>query len=154
MRDYIMRKVNSNKRHVLDAVQVFLAGGNNGLRLVLDQIIHDRKIMGSQIPDHTHIMLKQAQVHPERVVVKEVANHLLVYELTDLSDGAGEQEREIDHEGQILPGSQFNELLGFFRGRRKRLFDEDMLAILEGGFRQLVMSPDRSDNGDRVNFRR
>ena len=44
----------------------------------------------------------------------------------------------------------FDELLRLGRGRRERLFDEDVLAVLQGLPRQLVMGENRRDDGDDV----
>ena len=55
---------------------------------------------------------------------------------------------------QFLAGSQFNQFLGLSGTGSKRLFNEDVLAVLQSGLGQLVVSPNRSNYGDRIDFRR
>ena len=60
----------------------------------------------------------------------------------------------VHHDLQALALSQLNQLLGLLRSRRKRLFDENMLAVLQGGFCQFEVGPDRSDDGNRIDLGR
>src|SRR5260370_42037783 len=64
VRDDAVRKVCGNKRDIFQAIEVTLSRRHDGLRLVFDEVVHDRKIMGSEIPDHVDIMLKQPQISP------------------------------------------------------------------------------------------
>jgi hypothetical protein len=49
------------------------------------------------------------------------------------------------HDPKILSFRQLYQLFSFSRRGGKRLLHEHMLAVLQGGFRQLEMRPDRSD---------
>ena len=110
--------------------------------------------MGREVPDDVDVMLEQAEIHSRRVEVIERSQRAAVDELTDLPDGAVEHERVIDHELEVFPLCQLDQLLGLLRRRREWLLNEHMLAVLEGGFRQIEMRPDRRDHRDRVDVRR
>src|SRR5215472_18914355 len=67
--DDVLWEIDGHERNVFDAVQVLLAGGDNGFRLLLDQVIHDREVVRRQVPNNAHVVLKQAQVDAQRIVV-------------------------------------------------------------------------------------
>ena len=73
MGDDLVREVDGDIGHILEAVQMALAGGGHGFRLRRRQVIHDRKVVRRQVPDDIHVVLEQSQVHPGRIVVVELA---------------------------------------------------------------------------------
>ncbi len=60
----------------------------------------------------------------------------------------------VHHDAEIFACGQFDELLGLRGVAGERLFDEDMLAILKSSLGQLVVGPDRRDDGDHIDLRR
>ena len=78
MSDGVAREVDGEVRNVHEAIQVGLAGRDDGLGLRLDEKVHDRQIVRRQIPDHADVVLEEPQVDPCRVVVVEVAEDTLV----------------------------------------------------------------------------
>ena len=60
----------------------------------------------------------------------------------------------IDHDLQVFLCGEGNEFFGLCGIAGKRLFHEDMFAILQGGLGEFVVRPHRSHDGDRVDVRR
>ena len=147
-------KVDRDERHVGMAVQVVAAGRDDRFRLLADDVVHDRQIVRREVPHDADVVLKQAEVHARRVEVVERPERAGVDDLADLPDRAAEEEGVVHHDLQVLPLGQLDQLLGLLRRRRERLLDEDVLAVLEGRLRQLVVRPDRRDDGDGVDVRR
>ena len=104
-------KVQRDVGDVLEAVEVGLPRGDHALGLQADQVVHDGKIVWGQIPDDVDVVLEQSKVHASGVVVVETAQHVLIDELLHLSDGPGEQERVVHHDGQILPFGELDQVL-------------------------------------------
>ena len=88
------------------------AGGHHRFRCGVNQVVHDRQVVRRQIPNHAHIVLKQAEIHPSRIKVVERPQRADIDELAHLAHRAAEQKRVIDHEAQIFPLRQFDQLLG------------------------------------------
>ena len=63
--------------------------------IVVDQVSHDRNVVGGEIPDHVHVGLEESQVDAHRIQVEEVA------QLTALDDGADLLHRASIHERVI-----------------------------------------------------
>ena len=47
---------------------------------------------------------------------------------------------------------QVDQFFGLRAGESERFLDEDVLAVLESGFGEFKMGPDRSDDGHHVNL--
>ena len=154
MRDGVTREVDGEERHVHEPVEVRLPGRDNRFRLLRDEKAHDREIVGCEVPHDAHVVLEEPQVDPRRVVVVEVTQHPLVDELTDLPHRAREQEGVVDHDPETLPLGQLDQLLGLSRGGGERLLHEDVLAVLQGGLRQVEVCADGRHHRDRVDVRR
>src|SRR5258707_6139304 len=60
----------------------------------------------------------------------------------------------IHHDLELTAVRQLDQLFGLLRHRSEWFFDEDVLAILQGSFRQIEMGPDRGDDSDGVDFGR
>ena len=69
----LLRVVERKEGDVRHAIQVAFARRHHGFGLFLDQIVHDRKVVRRQIPDHVNVVLEQAQVHAGGIVVVEIA---------------------------------------------------------------------------------
>ena len=154
VRDGVPREIDGDVGDVHETVQVGLAGRDDRFRLAVDQKIHDGKVVGGEIPHDAHIVLKQPEVDPCRVVVVDVPQHPLVHQLTDLPDRPREQECVIDHDRQISPRGQLDELLRLGRGGGERLLDEHVLAVLQSALGQREMRVDRRHDRHRVDLRR
>src|SRR5438128_491253 len=61
VRDHVAREVDGDERDIHESVQVRLAGRDHGFRLLLDEIVHDRKVMRREIPDDADVVLKEPQ---------------------------------------------------------------------------------------------
>src|SRR5258708_16979195 len=110
--------------------------------------------MGSKVPHDVYVMLEEAQIYPSRIKIVEIAQGTIVDQLPDLPHRATEQKRVVDHDFESLPIGQLDQLLGLLRRRGERFFDKDVFAMLQSGFGQLVMRPDRSNHCDGVDLRR
>ncbi len=75
-------------------------------------MVHDGEIVGREIPDHVDIVLKQAEVDSGGIVVIELSERSFLDHLPYAPDGAGEEERVIHHDPEVLAFRQFNQLLG------------------------------------------
>ena len=102
MGDDSFGEVNGDERHILDAVQVLLPCGHHQLGLFLNHVVHDRQIVGCQIPDDVHIVLEQPQVYAERIVIVEIPERPFIHQLANLFHRAGEEEGVVHHNLQIL----------------------------------------------------
>ena len=108
--------------------------------------------MGRQVPDDADVVLKEAQIHSRGIVVVEVAEDARVDELAHFSHGAGEEERVIHHDPEILALGQLDELLRLLSRGGERLLDEHVLSVLEGGLGDLKVCPDRGHHSDGVDL--
>jgi hypothetical protein len=87
----------------------------------LEHVIHDRQVVDSEIPHHVNVVLEEAEIDSDRVVVVDVADLPGRNELPHLADGAGVNERVIHHQDALAPGRKINQPLGLFRGAGERL---------------------------------
>src|SRR6185312_16041533 len=97
-------------------------------------------------------MLKKTKVDARGVVIKELSKRAFVDKLSDLSHSAGKEERVVHHNPELLTFGQFDQPLRLFSCGSERLLDKYMLAISECSLGEFEMSPDRSDNGNRVDI--
>src|SRR5438309_1599577 len=75
----LVRKIEGHESHVFETVEVSLPSGHDGLRSLLDQVIHDRQVMRGEVADYIDVVLEQAKVHPRGIVVVQFADRLLFY---------------------------------------------------------------------------
>ena len=118
--------------------------------LLENDVIHDRQVVGREIPHDAHVVLEESEIDAGRVEIIQGTQGAVVDELFDLPHRPAEEKRVVDHDLEVLAIGQLDELFRLLRGRREGLFDEDVLAVLQGGFRELEVRPDRSDDGDRI----
>ena len=64
--------------------------------------------MRSQVPDDVYVVLKQPQVHAQRIVVIQIAESAFIHQLADFLDRASEQKGVIDHDLQFLAIGKFD----------------------------------------------
>ena len=67
-----------------------ISGGDNGLGFLPDQIVHDRKVVGRQIPEDVDVVLEQTQVDSRRIIVVQISERSIVNEFPDSVDRASE----------------------------------------------------------------
>src|SRR5262249_26650617 len=154
MRNDVPREIKGDERHVLMAVEMAFTGCNDSFWIVLDDVIHDGKIVGRQVPDDIDIVLEQAKVHAKGVVVVQISKGPVINELPDLPHSTGEQKSMVHHNLQAFALSQLNQFLRLPRIASERLFHEYVLTVVKRRLGQLVVCPDRSDYGDHIYFRR
>src|ERR1019366_3094423 len=131
-----------------DALPIYFLGA------LPDKVVHDRQVMWSKIPNHIYVMLEQAQVDAHGVVVIQVAQHSFLQQLFDLAHGSGEEKGVVHHDLQIFPDCKVDQFFRLRRGTCERLLDENVLAILQGGFGKFEVRPDGGYYRDCVNFSR
>src|SRR5579883_1512559 len=148
--DEIVRIIDRQIGDIGVAVEVAFAGGDESLRLLADDVVHYREIVWREVPDHIHVVLKQAEIDPRGVVVVEVAESSLIDELTYALNSPGEEERVIHHDFQILAFRKFDKIFALLDRAGERLFDENVLSVLERGLGDLEVGPDGCDNSNRV----
>src|SRR5579862_9618729 len=106
-------------------------------------MVHDREIVWSKIPDNIYIVLEQPEVNSRRVVVVKLSESAFLQKLLDFSHGAREQESVIDHDLQVLSLGEFNEHFRLAHIAGEGFLYENVFPILESGFSQLIMRPNR-----------
>jgi hypothetical protein len=144
-------------RHIGDILQVadmgFTADADRN-RFFLEQIIHHGKVMRRQIPDHVDIVLEQAEINPDRIIVINFTQRLFVDQLLDFPDRTGKNEGMIHHDDAVFLLGQLNQLFRLRHAGGKRLLDKDMLAVFECFFGQVIMGGYRRDHRYGVNIGR
>src|SRR5579872_1966007 len=153
MCNQLVRKVEGDERDVFMSIQVTLTSGDDGLGTLLDEVVHDRKVMRGQIPDDVDVMLEEAKIHPHGIVVIEISERILIQKFTDFSDRRCEQEGMVHHDLQVLFFRKFDEFFCLRCIAGKRFLDKDVLTILQRGFCQLVMRPYRCHHSNRIDVR-
>ena len=127
-------------RHVRDVgqvrVDVAITGRLDVHRLHADHVIEDREIVRREVPEHVHVGLEKAQVDPQRVVVRDLAERAASGELAQLLHRAREQERVVDEQRDLLPRGERDQLLALGGARAHRLLDQYVLAALDRAPRQ------------------
>ncbi len=119
----------------------------------VQHVVEDREIMDREVPDHVHVALEQAEIHPGRVVVEHFAQGAVGDQLVDLLDRARVDEGVIDHEGQVALGRLLDQQPRLEGRGRDRLLDEDVLAGPERVDRDLEMRAHRGRHHDGVDLR-
>ncbi len=122
--------------------------------LLLDEVVHDREVVRREVPEDVDVVLEQAEVHAGRVVVVQLAQGAVVDHLLHAADGAGEQKGVVHHDLEVLALGEFDELFALRDGAGERLFDEHVLAVLEGFLGEFEVSPNRRYNRDQVDVGR
>jgi hypothetical protein len=143
VRDDLLGEIDRHEGYILMAVQVLLPGGDNRLGSRLDQVVHDGKVVRRKVPEHIDIVLEEAQIHARGIVVIELAQCFFIEQLPDLLDRAGKQEGVVHHDPEILFQGQVRSAPPLRGIAGERLLNEDVLAVFERGFCQLVVRPDR-----------
>ncbi len=108
--------------------------------------------MRSKVPDHVYVVLEEAQIHARGIKIVEISQGAIVDEFPDLPHCPTEQKRVIHHDFEFFAIRQLDELFGLLRRRGERFFDKDVFAILQSGFGQFEMRPDRSYHGDSIDL--
>lgn len=125
--------------------------GDRG-RFLGQEIIHDRKVVDRQVPDHVDVVLEQAEVDPDAVEVKDVADLAGADDVLDLVHRAVIDEDVVDHELEFQFLRDIDQLLGVLGIGRDRLLDENVLAVLQGIFGERKMTADRRGDGHGGDF--
>ncbi len=109
--------------------------------------------MDRQIPNDIDIMLEQAEIDSDRIVVIQIAQIAVIDELANLANGAGIDEGVIDMQNEIPHLGRRNQCFGFFCGFGQRFFDKNVLSRFQGFQCQPVVAGDRRRDGDGIDAR-
>ena len=131
-----------------------LAGGRDGDRALVDQVVHDREVVGGQVPDHVHVVLEEAQVDAHRVVVVELAEGPSSMSCLIFLTAPVKRKVWSTMIVEVLLRGELDQLLGLGGGGGEGLLDEDVLAVLQGLLGQFEVGRDRRDDRDGVDLRR
>src|SRR5262249_11234842 len=102
--DQAPREEEREVRDVLGrAGDVAHSDGRHGHRFPREDVIDDREVVDSQVPQNVHVWLEQAEIRTDGVVVVDVAQGMAGDQLFDLPDGGGVNVRVIDHQHQLAP---------------------------------------------------
>ena len=123
-------------------------------RILPDEVVHDRDVVGRQVPHDVHVRLEQAEVDPHGIEVVEIADVARDDQLLHAPHRAREHERVIHREQQPLPCRQVAQLLRIREPCGDRLHHEHVLPLLERDLRQLVVHVRRSRDDDRIDVGR
>ncbi len=122
-------------------------------RVPVEQVVHDRDVVGGEVPDHVQIVLEQAQADPDGVEVQHVPDRPALDDLLDLVHGGVVDEGVIHHQREAPGVRELHERLRRLGGMRHRLLDQNVLAGLEGRLREGVVGPHRRADRQRVDLR-
>src|SRR5262245_5664177 len=129
MGDDLVLEVDRDERHVLHPIDVSFTCCNDRLRTLGDQIVNDREIMGGQVPHNACIVLEQTQIDTSRIVVIEVAQRIVVDELSNLSNRTVKEKGVIHHNLQVFSLGKFDQLGSLGCLCREGFFDEYVFAV-------------------------
>ncbi len=118
-----------------------------------DQVREDREVVRRKVPDDVDVVLEDAEVHAHGVEVVELPEFAPVDQLLHLPDRARVDEGVVDHQDEAVLLGQGDQLLALGGGPGHRLLDEDVLALLQGPLRELVVGRDGGRDYDRVDLR-
>ena len=91
MSDKAIIKVGCNVSNIFyPSSEMFGALCRDGFRLLIDHIIHDRKIMGSQIPHDIDVVLEKTEIDSCRIIEEKSPQFLGIDDLPDLSHSTSE----------------------------------------------------------------
>ncbi len=139
--------------HVLDVVVGMAAApGRDASGVSLQHVVDDGQIVRREVPHDVDVVLEQPQVDPDAVDVIQFAKLPAGNDLLDEPDGVAEEISVVDHEHPLVPGSQFDEGLGFRDACSQRLLHEYMQARFEAPLRDWEMG--RHGSRDRHGIQR
>src|SRR5262249_2713833 len=107
--------------------------------------------MRRQIPQNINVVLEEAKVDPDRVEVVQIAQLADVDDLLHPTHRSSVNERVIDHQHEAALLSEPDQLLALSHGSGHRLFDEHVLALLEGPPAEFVVCPNRCGDDYGIN---
>ena len=102
IRNDFVRKINCHECHIFMSIEMVLSSGDDCFRGFLNDVVHDRKIMGSQVPHYIYIMLEKPEVDPRRVEIIELPQGAVIDEFPNFPHGAAKQKRVIHHDLEPL----------------------------------------------------
>src|SRR5437763_5563657 len=97
-----VRKINCHECHIFMSIEMVLSSGDDCFRGFLNDVVHDRKIMGSQVPDYIYVMLEEPQVDARRVVIKQLSECVVIQKLLNFPNRPSKQECMVHHDFQIF----------------------------------------------------
>ncbi len=76
--DHVIVKVDDDVSSILHLIHMRLSAGCDGKGLFIEDVVHDSKIMGCKIPYDVHVMLEEAQVNSDRIVIVKTPPELVL----------------------------------------------------------------------------
>src|SRR5690242_4813953 len=83
VRHYLVWKVHGDECQVCQAIQMRSTRGDDGLGLLLNDVIHDGHIVRSEVPNYVDVMLEEAEVYPRGIEIIKIPQGSVVNELAD-----------------------------------------------------------------------
>src|SRR6202007_2599549 len=103
----LVGEIDRDEGNVLETIEMDLTCCGNCFGVLLDQMINDRKVVRSQVPNNINIVLEKPQVHAGRIVIVDLTQGPILEQLPDFSDRTRKQECGIHHQLQILSNCEF-----------------------------------------------
>ena len=130
----LSRKIDRHERDIFDAIQMAFARRHDRFRLALDHVIHDGEIVRRQIPDDADIVLKQSQVHPQRIVVVQIAQSAAFVSSRILRTAPVNRNVWSTMMVRFFRAASSIEFFRLLRARSERLLDETRACRFRGAF--------------------
>ena len=121
-----------HEHDILDAL-LEMAGARRAhmQRRLRQPVAKDRHIVRREAPHRVAVRAHDAEIRPAHRHVVRPTQFPVVQVLAHAPDGAVEQERVADHQGQVASGGGLEELVALRDGGGERLLDEDVLAGMQ-----------------------
>src|ERR1022692_5156692 len=117
-------------------------------------MIDDREIVRGKVPNYVHIVLEQTQIDAYGIIVVDLSQSTFLEQLGNFLYRSSKQESVIHHDLQILLCRKIDELFCLARITGKGLLDKHMLAVLQCGLGEFVVSVYRGHDGNRIDLSR
>src|SRR5262249_25613919 len=118
-----------------------------------EPVLKNRKIVRTEIPDHAGVRLMETEIHTAGRDGVDLAELLAVDEIADRVHRWAVEERVTRHEREPAIIGDRDKGFGLAHRPRHRLFDEYMLAGLEGRASECEVCPHRGGDHDRIDRR-
>ena len=119
-------------------------------RVFPQKIVEDREVVDRKVGDHADIALEQAEIHPDRVIVKHAPEFSAPDYFCHLANRTGIDEGMVHQQRPLALLRFVDQFARLKRGLGHRLFEPEMLAGPERRHTKLEMRADRSGHRDGV----
>src|SRR5438105_1417106 len=151
MGDRARGEAHGEEDDVLDVrLHVAAAHALHPLRLLLEPVEDDRRVVGAEVPEDVEVELMEAEIDPLAIDVLDLSELAAIDDPLHGRDRGVVDERVPDHEHAPGPAGGRDDGFGVGDGPRERLLDEHVLAGGEGLLREGAVRRDRRHHADRV----